>query len=126
TSALPSYSVGLVIKVSFAATHPAGNAGTHIHYLDPVGMAKTVWSVGYQEVIAIGQLFTTGELYVDRVIALAGPQVSQPRLLRTRVGADVASLTAGEVKAGENRIVSGSVFNGHNARGPLAYLGRNT
>src|SRR5699024_11141726 len=25
---------------------------------------------------------------------------------------------------GENRIVSGSVFNGHNARGPLAYLGR--
>src|SRR5699024_4697964 len=125
-SALPSFAGGQVREETFAGPHPAGNAGTHIHYLDPVGMAKTVWSVGYQEVIAIGQLFTTGELYVDRVIALAGPQVSQPRLLRTRVGADVASLTAGEVKAGENRIVSGSVFNGHNARGPLAYLGRNT
>lgn len=124
-STLPSFAGGQIREESFAGPHPAGNPSTHIHYLDPVGMAKTVWSVGYQEVIAIGQLFTTGELYVERVVALAGPQVTQPRLLRTRVGADMASLTAGELKAGENRIVSGSVFNGHNARGPLAYLGRN-
>lgn len=123
-SALPSFAGGQVREETFAGPHPAGNPGTHIHYLDPVGMAKTVWSLGYQDVIAIGELFTTGELYVDRVVALAGPQVENPRLVRTRVGADMASLTAGELKAGENRIVSGSVFNGHNARGPLAYLGR--
>lgn len=123
-SKLPSFAGGQVREETFAGPHPAGNPSTHIHFLDPVGMAKTVWAVNYQEVIAIGKLFTTGELYVDRVVALAGPQVKEPRLIRTRVGADLDSLTAGELKDGENRIVSGSVFNGHKSRGPLAYLGR--
>lgn len=124
-STLASFAGGQVREQRFAGPHPAGNAGTHIHYLDPVGMQKTVWSLGYQEVIAIGKLFTTGELFVERIVALAGPQVKDPRLVRTQVGADLASLTAGELKDGENRIISGSVFNGHNARGPIAYLGRN-
>ena len=121
---LPSFAGGQIREETFAGPHPAGNTGTHIHFLDPVGMKKTVWSVGYQDVIAIGKLFTTGRLYMDRVVALAGPQVQSPRLLRTRVGASLADLTEGQLKSGENRIVSGSLFNGHNARGPLAYLGR--
>ena len=59
----------------FNGPHPAGLAGTHIHHLDPVGPTKTVWSINYQDVIAIGHLFTTGKLYSDRVISVAGPQV---------------------------------------------------
>ncbi|MCH8542743.1 MAG: Na(+)-translocating NADH-quinone reductase subunit A [Alcanivorax sp.] len=124
SSELPSFAGGQVREETFAGPHPAGNTGTHIHFLDPVGMKKTVWSVGYQDVIAIGKLFTTGRLYMDRVVALAGPQVQNPRLLRTRVGASLEDLTEGQLKSGENRIVSGSLFNGHNARGPLAFLGR--
>ena len=124
SSELPAFAGGQVREETFAGPHPAGNTGTHIHFLDPVGMKKTVWSVGYQDVIAIGKLFTTGRLYMDRVVSLAGPQVQNPRLLRTRVGASLEDLTEGQLKAGENRIVSGSLFNGHNARGPLAYLGR--
>src|SRR5690606_13753650 len=75
-------------------------------------------------VIAIGKLFTTGELFTDRVISLAGPQVREPRLLRTRVGASTVELTAGQLNGGDNRVVAGSVFNGHHARGPLAFLSR--
>lgn len=123
-SDLPSFSGGQVREEAFAGPHPAGNAGTHIHFLDPVGPFKTVWSVGYQSVIAIGELFRTGKLHTDRVVALAGPQVKNPRLLRTRVGASLEDLTAGELEEGENRIISGSVFSGHNARGPVAWLGR--
>ncbi|MCW8194061.1 Na(+)-translocating NADH-quinone reductase subunit A [Proteobacteria bacterium 005FR1] len=109
----------------FGGVHPAGNAGTHIHFLDNVGMGqKTVWSIGYQDVIAVGRLFTTGRLSVERVVALGGPQVEKPQLLRTRLGANVEELTAGLLKAGENRVVSGSVFGGRNASGPFAYLGR--
>jgi Na+-transporting NADH:ubiquinone oxidoreductase subunit A len=48
----------------------------------------------------------------------------QPRLLRTRLGANLQELTAGELKAGDNRLISGSVFGGRNARGPVGYLGR--
>jgi len=36
----------------FSGPHPAGLAGTHIHFLDPVHIEKTVWSINYQDVIA--------------------------------------------------------------------------
>lgn len=108
----------------FEGLHPAGNAGTHIHYLDPVSTSKTVWTVGYQDVIAIGKLFTTGKLFTDRVVALAGPQVNNPRLVKTRLGANLAELCNGELKEGDNRTISGSVFGGRTAKGPFAFLGR--
>ncbi len=109
---------------AFSGVHPAGNSGTHIHYLNPVNVNKTVWTIGYQEVIAFGHLFTTGKIYTDRVVAVGGPQVSKPRLLKTRLGANLDELTAGELKSGNNRIISGSVFGGRTAKGPFAYLGR--
>ncbi|TQV81350.1 Na(+)-translocating NADH-quinone reductase subunit A [Exilibacterium tricleocarpae] len=108
----------------FGGVHPAGNVGTHIHFLDPVSTDKSVWTIGYQDVIAIAKLFTTGKLYTDRVISLAGPAVERPRLLRTRLGANLEELTAGQLNPGDNRVVSGSVFGGRTARGAFAYLGR--
>lgn len=108
----------------FAGPHPAGLVGTHIHFLEPVSLKKTVWHIGYQDVIAIGTLFTTGKLDTQRVVALAGPQVEQPVLLRTRLGASLDELTAGRLKAGENRVISGSVLSGFHASGPSAWLGR--
>jgi len=89
-----------------------------------VSESRTVWSVGYQDVIAIGKLFTTGKLSTDRVVALAGPQVNKPRLVRTLVGASLAELTKGELKSGENRMISGSVFGGRSAADELGFLGR--
>lgn len=108
----------------FAGVHPAGNAGTHIHHLDAVSATKSVWTMGYQDVIAVGKLFTTGQLFTDRVIALAGPQVKQPRLIRTRLGASLAELTAGQLQTAKNRIISGSVFGGRTSVAPMDYLGR--
>ena len=109
---------------AFAGPHPAGLPGTHIHFLDPVSTSKSVWQIGYQDVIAVGKLFTTGQLFVERVVALGGPVVEQPRLLRTRLGASLEELTAGELKPGFNRVVSGSVFGGRTAQGAFAFLGR--
>src|SRR5690554_430117 len=50
----------------FSGPHPAGLAGTHIHFLHPVSQERVVWTVGYQDVIAIGHLFTTGKLSTER------------------------------------------------------------
>jgi len=110
--------------VEVAGPHPAGLVGTAIHFLDPVGLNKTVWHVGYQDVIAIGKLFVTGEIDSSRVVALAGPKVSKPRLVRTQVGADLTQLAEGELESGDNRVISGSVFGGRTAEGSLAFLGR--
>lgn len=109
----------------FEGPHPAGNVGTHIHFLDPVSRKKQVWYVTAQNVVAIGHLFTTGKLYLEQIIALAGPQVKEPRLLKTRLGASVNELVAGELKDGENRVIVGSVLSGTKADSVVAYVGRN-
>lgn len=121
---LAGESVSGVQAETFAGPHPAGLPGTHIHFLDPVSASKSVWQIGYQDVIAIGSLFTTGRLDVERVVALAGPTVEKPRLVRTRLGANLEELTAGELQPGNNRVVSGSVLGGRTSRGAYAFLGR--
>jgi Na+-transporting NADH:ubiquinone oxidoreductase subunit A len=108
----------------FGGPHPAGLAGTHIHFLEGASADKIVWTIGYQDVIAIGRLFLDGRLYTERVVSLAGPQVENPRMLRTRVGVDLQALCAGQLKNGENRIISGSVLGGRRVQGATAYLGR--
>lgn len=108
----------------FDGPHPAGLVGTHIHFLSPVSQHKFVWHVGYQNTIAIGYLFTTGRLFHERVVALAGPSVENPRLLRTRAGANTMELTAGEIAPGNHRTISGSVLDGQTAGGSTAYVGR--
>lgn len=108
----------------FSGPHPAGLPGTHIHHLDPVNIDKQVWYVGYQDVIAMGKLFATGELWTERIVSLAGPVVERPRLLRTRLGANLDDLAMGELMPGKNRVISGSVLGGRTAQGAFAYLGR--
>ena len=121
---IPASHASNVVINEFAGPHPAGLSGTHIHFIDPVGINKTVWYINYQDVIAIGKLFTTGELNVERVISLAGPQVKSPRLVRTVIGANLSQLTKDELSAGENRVISGSVLCGQTAKGAHDYLGR--
>ena len=123
-STIPGDDIDGVREIVFSGPHPAGLTGTHIHFVDPVSIDKTVWSIGYQDVIAIGALFTTGCIDVRRVIAIAGPQVTQPRLLGTRLGANINQLVIGELKNDENRVISGSVLSGRQAVSEFAFLGR--
>jgi Na+-transporting NADH:ubiquinone oxidoreductase subunit A len=122
--AIPSGTAPNVQVAEFSGPHPAGLVGTHVHFLEGVNAEKVVWTIGYQDVIAIGRQFLDGKLFTERVIALAGPQVEEPRLLRTRLGVDLQALCAGQLKAGENRIISGSVLGGRAVQGGTAYLGR--
>lgn len=119
-----AFQTGALPVHEFSGPHPAGLVGTHIHFLDPVSASKRVWHLNYQDVIAIGVLFREGRLDVSRVVALAGPQVKNPRLVRTRIGASLDDLVAGELAAGENRVVSGSLLAGRTAAGVEAWLGR--
>jgi len=120
----PVPSTAQVQLAGFSGPHPAGLPGTHIHFLDPVSANKTAWTLNYQDVIAIANLFATGRLDVERVVALAGPQVKTPGLVRTRVGANVNELAEGELNGTNNRLISGSVFGGRSIRGSVSYLGR--
>lgn len=108
----------------FAGPHPAGLAGTHMHFLSPASRVRLNWQVDAQNVAALGEFFLTGDIPTDRVVSLAGPGVKKPRLLRTRVGACLTELTDGELAEDEQRIVSGSVLSGRKSDEARRYLGR--
>jgi Na+-transporting NADH:ubiquinone oxidoreductase subunit A len=121
---IPVDGVDRLTAEEFDGPHPAGNVGTHIHFLDPVSRTKTIWHINAQDVISVGILFSTGKLNTERIVSLAGPGVKNPRLIRTRMGAAISDIVEGELNEGDNRVISGSVFSGHTADGPTAYLGR--
>lgn len=123
---VPGADVAGVEAASFSGPHPAGLSGTHMHFLVPPAADRAVWTIGYQDVIAIGKLMLTGHLHADRVIALAGPLVTAPRLVKTVAGASMLELTTGQIDAETPpRLISGSVLSGRAANDPLdSYLGR--
>jgi len=111
----------------FAGPHPSGTVGLHIHCLRPVNRKHTVWHIGYQDVAAVGSLFSTGRLDVSRVISIAGPRVEDPRLERTRIGARVSEIIRSDIEAAnvEMRVISGSVLEGKRTHGEaFDFMGR--
>ncbi|MFT5789364.1 MAG: Na+-transporting NADH:ubiquinone oxidoreductase subunit A [Shewanella sp.] len=121
---LPGSDLMHVSNHCFTGVHPAGLVGTHIHFVLPASIESPVWHLGYQDVIAYGKLFLTGEIYTDRVVSLAGPDVIEPRLIRVQTGACLSQVVAGELTEGNSRVVSGSVLSGHTAFGAHDFLGR--
>ena len=126
---MPSGDGEQIRQVEFAGPHPAGLPGTHIHHLDPVGADRTAWHIGYQDVIAIGKLFSEGRIWVERIVALGGAGFGRPRLITTRLGANIHELVAGELQHPREgsrppRLISGSVLDGRTAAGSTSYLGR--
>ena len=113
-----------VSRHDFAGPHPAGLPGTHVHFLMGVSSQRIAWTIGYQDVIAVGRLFLDGALYTDRIISIAGPAASKPRLVLSRLGADLQALVAGEQEGDDARLISGSVLGGRGVQSDTAYLGR--
>ena len=121
---LPEVQHPRVEVVEFAGPHPAGLAGTHIHFLSPVSLKRTAWHIKAPDVIGIGHIMTTGRIWTERLIALGGPMAKSPRILRTRLGACTRDLIDGEIAPGDTRVIGGSVLGGHRCAGWGAYLGR--
>jgi Na+-transporting NADH:ubiquinone oxidoreductase subunit A len=108
--------------VEFSGPHPAGLPGTHVACLAPASEVHSVWHLGYQDVIAIGEHFVSGRIPTERVVAVGGPGALQPRLLRTRVGAALDELLAGAI-APAARVIAGSLLSGREPEPMTAFLG---
>ncbi|MEM1035755.1 MAG: Na(+)-translocating NADH-quinone reductase subunit A [Pseudomonadota bacterium] len=123
---IPGTSVEGVEVAGFSGPHPAGLPGTHIHFLKPPNSERLVWTIGYQDVIAIGNLMMTGTLNAERIVALCGPLIEKPRLVRTVIGASLKVLSRGEYdESTPVRLISGSILSGHSSEYDTGhYLGR--
>ncbi len=118
---------GVTVRTArFDGSYQAGLASTHIHRLSPASSEAPVWTVGFQDVIAIGNVFLTGRYDARRVVALTGDRLANPRLVEARLGANVRGLLDGELVPATNartltRTLSGSSVAGRE----LGFLGRN-
>src|SRR5690606_3532868 len=99
-------------QVTVSGAHPAGLSGTHIHHLAPVANGKSVWQVGYQDVIAIGHLLLSGRLWGERIVALSGSGMRDPALVKLPMGASLDEALDGELEKGPMRVISGPVLSG--------------
>lgn len=99
---------------TFSGKHPAGNAGTHMHFIHSPRRETPVWQIGWQDILHIAELFTDGRLPTERYVAVGGDGILVPGLTRLRVGADVRETIHPLIKGMGNgwRVISGSVFSG--------------
>lgn len=101
-------------SVTVAGPHPSGNAGVQAANIVPVNKGETIWTLGIDTLYRIGLLVTTGRCDCTTVVAVTGPEVEKPSLVKTVIGAPVADVIKGLVKKSDHhiRIISGNVFTG--------------
>jgi len=101
-----------VEKHWFHGKHPAGNVGVQIHHIAPVDAAKVAWTLDVQAVITLGNIFLEKRFNAERVVVLTGAELVEPKVVHTKIGANIGELLANNIKEGNNRIVSGDVLSG--------------
>ena len=104
-----------VEKHYFKGQHPAGNVGVHIHHVAPINRGESVWTLGVQEVIALGNLMITGTFDNQRIVALTGAEFKKPKYVKTFMGAHLGELLKDELVSDHNRIILGDVLSGKQA-----------
>ncbi|AXT58272.1 Na(+)-translocating NADH-quinone reductase subunit A [Aquimarina sp. MMG015] len=103
--------------------HPAGNVGVQIAKVDPINKGEVVWVVNPQDLVVIGELLLTGKFNAERIIALAGSSIKNPKYFKTKIGAEVSSVIYDSgVKDNNIRVISGNVLTGDNVK-PDGHLG---
>lgn len=98
----------------FAGPHPAGNVGVQIAAIKPVNKGEFVWTLDAVTAARIGRYFKEGALDFSTDVALTGPEVADPHIIKTVIGASLKSLLKGELKKEDYnlRVISGNVLTG--------------
>ena len=98
---------------TFVGPHPAGNVGIQAANTVPVNKGETVWTLDIVTLARIGELFTTGKVSHDTVVAVTGEMVQQPRYVSTVTGADIEAVLKDELtNVAHSRIICGNVLTG--------------
>ena len=113
-----------VVTHKVSGPHPSGNVGTLINKIDPINKGEVVWTVTPQDLVIIGELLLTGKFNAERIVALAGSGIQEPRYLVTKIGSEIATMVydRGIEKEANVRIISGTVLSGKEIK-PDGFLG---
>lgn len=101
----------------FEGPHPAGNVGTQIAAIKPVNKGETVWTLDAATAARIGRFLSEGALDFTTSLALTGPDMKDPHIVKSHIGASLSTLLKGEIKEKGNsvRVISGNALTGFKA-----------
>ena len=101
------------VVTTFDGPHPAGNVGVQAANTVPVNKGDVVWTMDIVTLARIGELFTTGKVNHQTVVAITGEMVQQPRYVKTVMGADLQTVLKHETtNVAQSRIICGNVLTG--------------
>ena len=103
--------------------HPAGLVGTQINKIDPINKGEQVWTLSPQDLVIIGECLLTGKFNAERLVALSGSSIKEPKYYLTKIGAEISTfLYASGVNTDNFRVINGDVLTGSKSN-PDGYLG---
>ena len=95
--------------------HPASNPSLHIQHIDPILSSKDlIWTATALDVIRIGQYCMSGDLWVDQIVAIAGPGIKEGSSCYARAfpGVPISSLIGNMLIEEPVCLVSGDPLTG--------------
>ncbi len=100
-----------VVIHNVSGPHPSGNVGTLINKVSPVNKGEVVWTISLQDLILIGSVIESGKFSAERIIALVGSSIENPRYIKTIIGSQISKILDKGIQD-NNRIISGNVLTG--------------
>lgn len=100
--------------VEVCGPHPAGIAGIQAANIAPVNKGETIWTLDIVTLCRIGEMALTGSRSFNTLVAVTGPEVEKPAIVRTTECAEIAPIISGRLKKADHhiRIISGNVLTG--------------
>lgn len=112
-TSLPMPGSGDIRPITFAGPHPAGLAGVHIQACCPVGGGgRAVWQIQPADVMSLGRLLLEGVPWHERIVSVAGPGISSPRLVSATRGTALSDVLAICDADGNAELLAGSPIDG--------------
>ena len=91
--------------------HPAGNVGTLINKVSPINKGEVAWTIALHDLILIGSTIESGRFSSERIVALVGSSIDNPRYIKTNIGSQMSTILGKGVKD-NSRIISGNILTG--------------
>lgn len=106
---------GRLEVIEVGTRHPHGLAGFQVHRRAPASVDAPVWDLHAEDAADLGTLLHAGHMPGLRTVSVAGPVMTEARLLRCQAGANLRGLCHGAVRPGSHLVLSGSPLDGHAA-----------
>ena len=100
--------------VEFDGKHPVGNPSVQIEAVAPVNKGDLVWTLSFDTLCRVGHFDATGKFDPSTLVAVVGPEIKQPKVFKTIIGAPIEPLLNGNLLPDDHhiRIISGNVLTG--------------